>query len=367
MENGKKKNKKRPDKDSPSTKTGSGDTVNPGYSRQVRPSPSLEEYIDGVQSGNRTVLSQAITLLESSKKENRNTGKQILESCLSKTGNAIRIGITGVPGVGKSTFIESLGTLILEEGHRLAVLAVDPSSSRSKGSILGDKTRMQKLANHPNAFIRPSPASGTLGGVTQTTRETMLLCEAAGYDTIFIETVGVGQSETSVYSMVDVFLLLMLAGAGDELQGIKRGIMEMADLIAINKADKENIKSANKARQAYENALALLSHPSSDWKPPVLTCSSTEGTGIKEIWEEIETYVEQSRKNSWFSTRRSEQARGWMYETINRRLKDQFYENPEVSRLITTYEKEVVKGEISPFKAAEKLLEIKSGSRRKEL
>lgn len=304
------------------------------------------------------MLSQAITLIESSNPENRESGQEILEKCMEATGNSLRIGITGVPGVGKSTFIESLGTTILEEGHRLAVLAVDPSSSRSKGSILGDKTRMQTLANHPDTFIRPSPASGSLGGVARSTRETMLLCEAAGYDIVLIETVGVGQSETTVHSMVDFFLLLMLAGAGDELQGIKRGIMEMADLIAINKADQENIHAANKARSEYENALSILAHHTSARKPSVLTCSATEGTGIPEIWHEIKRFAEQSRESSMFSARRSEQASWWMHETLNRQLKDRFYNHPEIKNKIKDFEIKVKRGEMSPFKAAEELLKI---------
>ncbi|MEX0995384.1 MAG: methylmalonyl Co-A mutase-associated GTPase MeaB [Balneolaceae bacterium] len=358
MDKPNRKNKKDPSKSTPLTSQNEGvkESINPHYQRQKPNLPDVDEFIEGIRSGNRTLLSQAITLIESSNNENQRTGQQILERCIGDTGNSLRIGITGVPGVGKSTFIETLGTLIMEKGHRLAVLAVDPSSGRSKGSILGDKTRMQKLANHPNAYVRPSPASGTLGGVARTSRETMLLCEAAGFDTVVVETVGVGQSETTVHSMVDFFLLLMLAGAGDELQGIKRGIIEMADLIAINKADRENVSAANKARNEYENALSILTNDSSEWKPTVLTCSALEGTGISEIWDEIERYVQQARKSSRFSTRRSEQVVRWMYENLNRQLKDRFYHHPEIKNSIKTFEEKVEKGKMNPFKAAEELL-----------
>ncbi|MEX0770851.1 MAG: methylmalonyl Co-A mutase-associated GTPase MeaB [Balneolaceae bacterium] len=360
MENPDQNNKNKPGKDtsSSSQKDGLETSINPRYRRQKRYSPDIEEYVEGISSGNRTMLSQAITLIENSNPDHRESGQKILEECMGATGNSLRIGITGVPGVGKSTFIESFGTHILEEGHRLAVLAVDPSSSRSKGSILGDKTRMQTLANHPDTFIRPSPASGALGGVAHTTRESMLLCEAAGFDIILIETIGVGQSETAVHSMVDFFLLLMLAGAGDELQGIKRGIMEMADLIAINKSDQENIHAAKKARIEYENALSILARDSPARKPSVLTCSATEGTGISEIWNKIKRSAEQSKESSRFSARRSEQASWWMHETLNRQLKDRFYNHPEVRNKIKDFERKVKRGEVSPFRAAEELLKI---------
>lgn len=332
--------------------------VNPGYRRPKNKIKNPEVYAEGVLSGDKTLLSQAITIIESAKPEYRELGQEILDKCLPKTGKSIRIGITGVPGVGKSTFIETLGNLVLQKGHRLAVLTIDPSSSRSKGSILGDKTRMQTLSNAKNAYIRPSPTSGTLGGVTQKTRETLLLCEAAGFNTIFIETVGVGQSETAVHSMVDFFLLLMLAGAGDELQGIKRGIIEMADLIAINKADETNIDAANKAKTEFKNALSLFPVPESGWDPPVFTCSALSGAGIEEIWEEINAYIKLTKENGYFGKNRADQAVWWMYQTIHRRLKEAFYEQPEVKKRLSSFERDVKEGNISSFKAANKLLEL---------
>ena len=332
--------------------------VNPVYKRPKNKNKSAEEYTEGILSGDKTLLSQAITIIESAKPEYRELGQEILDKCLRETGKSIRIGITGVPGVGKSTFIETLGNLVLKTGHRLAVLTIDPSSSRSKGSILGDKTRMQTLSNAENAYIRPSPTSGTLGGVTQKTRETLLLCEAAGFDTIFIETVGVGQSETAVHSMVDFFLLLMLAGAGDELQGIKRGIIEMADLIAINKADETNIDAANKAKMEFKNALSLFPKPESGWDPPVVTCSALSGAGIEEIWKEIKAYIKLTKENGYFEKQRADQAVWWMYQTIHRRLKEAFYEQPEVKKRLNLFEKDVKEGNITSFKAASKLLEL---------
>jgi LAO/AO transport system kinase len=332
--------------------------VNPVYKRPKSKNKSAEEYTEGILSGDKTLLSQAITIIESAKPEYRELGQEILDKCLRETGKSIRIGITGVPGVGKSTFIETLGNLVLKTGHRLAVLTIDPSSSRSKGSILGDKTRMQTLSNAENAYIRPSPTSGTLGGVTQKTRETLLLCEAAGFDTIFIETVGVGQSETAVHSMVDFFLLLMLAGAGDELQGIKRGIIEMADLIAINKADETNIDAANKAKMEFKNALSLFPKPESGWDPPVVTCSALSGAGIEEIWKEIKAYIKLTKENGYFEKQRADQAVWWMYQTIHRRLKEAFYEQPEVKKRLNLFEKDVKEGNITSFKAASKLLEL---------
>ncbi|TAL81533.1 MAG: methylmalonyl Co-A mutase-associated GTPase MeaB, partial [Bacteroidetes bacterium] len=259
--------------------------------RKRRKKYTTEEYFEGIISGNRTILSQAITLIESSLPEHYETAQSIIEKCLPHSSKSIRIGITGVPGAGKSTFIETFGLHIISGGRKLAVLTIDPSSEHTKGSILGDKTRMEQLSTHKDAFIRPSPASGTLGGVARKTRETIILCEAAGFDTILVETVGVGQSETAVHSMVDLFLLLMLAGAGDELQGIKRGIMEMADLIAITKADGSNKPAADKARQSFQNALYLFPAKSSGWKPQVLTCSALQNNGIAELWEIIMEYV----------------------------------------------------------------------------
>jgi LAO/AO transport system kinase len=334
------------------------DSVNPAFRAKKVSLKQAEEYADGISRGDRAILSQAITLIESTKGEYRELGQDVLNRVLPLTGKSVRIGITGVPGVGKSTFIEAMGRHIIQKGKRLAVLAIDPSSSRSKGSILGDKTRMQWLSTQENAFIRPSPTSGTLGGVAQKTRETMLLCEAAGYDTIFIETVGVGQSETTVHSMVDFFLLLMLAGAGDELQGIKRGIMEMADLIAINKAEGENLKAAKRAQKEYQNALSLFPPSPSGWEPGVLTCSAVNRTGIEEIWKCIEEYIPHTRENDYFSQRRKEQAAFWMHESIHRQLKDQFYSHPDIQEKIQALETEVKAGRLSPFNAASQLMDL---------
>lgn len=319
---------------------------------------ALSEYLEGIRNGNRAVLSQAITLIESTKPEHQELAQKIIEACLSDTGNSVRIGITGVPGVGKSTFIESLGNLITQKDHKLAVLAIDPSSTRTHGSILGDKTRMETLANNPDAFIRPSPTAGSLGGVARKTRETIYLCEAAGYDTIFIETVGVGQSETAVHSMVDFFLLLMLAGAGDELQGIKRGIMEMADLIAINKIDNSSHKKIQQAVREYKNALHLYPPTESGWEPKVTTCSALEQDGIEEIWALIQEYLTATKKNGYFEKQRNRQAKHWMYESINNRLQDDFYNHPEIKKHRSKLEQKVLKGEVSSFKAARQLLDL---------
>lgn len=318
---------------------------------------TLNEYVDGLLNRKIPILGQAITLIESSLSEHYELGQQIIEKCLPYSSKSIRIGITGVPGVGKSTFIEALGNAITLSGHRLAVLAIDPSSERSKGSILGDKTRMETLSADPNAFIRPSPSAGSLGGVARKTRETIILCEAAGFDTIFIETVGVGQSETAVHSMVDFFLLLMLAGAGDELQGIKRGIMEMADLIAITKSDGSNIHKANAARVEYENALHLFPLAESRWSPKVKTCSSREKTGINEIWDEILNYVAFTKANGFFDSRRRNQAKYWMYETINEVLKDKFYKDKSIQSQLKMAEEAVLNDQLSSFAAAKKMLD----------
>src|SRR6056297_1184219 len=338
------------------------DSINPEIIKKFRKNRKgkrpVQEYVDGIIQGDRTILGQAITLIESSLPEHNQMAQDIIEKCLPYAGNSIRIGITGVPGVGKSTFIESMGKYITSKGNKLAVLAVDPSSERSKGSILGDKTRMEELATDPDAFIRPSPSAGSLGGVARKTRETIVLCEAAGFNTIFIETVGVGQSETAVHSMVDFFLLLMLAGAGDELQGIKRGIMEMADLIAINKADETNIEAANKARSEFKNALSLFPLPESGWDPPVVTCSALTGMGIEEIWGKINAYMELTKKNGYFDRHRADQAVWWMYQTIHRQLKEVFYEKPGIKKRLSSFENDVKEGKISSFKAANKLLDL---------
>lgn len=348
------------DKKSLSVKKGAGiyGSVNPDFKARKGQLKSKEEYVEGVLSGNRTTLSQAITLLESSRQDQRDLGQDVLEACLPHTGKSVRIGITGVPGVGKSTFIEAMGQYLTTKGKKLAVLAIDPSSTRSGGSILGDKTRMPVLSVSENVFIRPSPTSGALGGVARKTRETMLLCEAAGYDIIFIETVGVGQSETSVHSMTDFFLLLMLAGAGDELQGIKRGIMEMADLIAINKAEEGNLDQAKRARRDYKNALNLFPPTPSGWKPNVLTCSALHQQGIEEIWEAVEQYLLLIRDNGFFESRRKEQAAYWMYETIESELKQRFYRHPKVRKQLQKFKEKVEQGEITSYKAASELMKL---------
>lgn len=334
------------------------DSINPNFKTKRSALKSRQHFVDGIKSGNRTILSQAITLIESTRSKYRELGENILEDCLEETGNSIRIGITGVPGVGKSTFIEALGKQLLENGKKLAVLTIDPSSSRSKGSILGDKTRMPALSAHQHAYVRPSPTGGTLGGVARKTRETILLCEAAGFDTIFVETVGVGQSETTVQSMVDFFLLLMLAGAGDELQGIKRGIMEMADMIAINKADQKNIDKANQARQEFKNALSLFPAHESGWQPPVLTCSALEEKGLNELWDKILNYFSLTKENGYFESNRKKQAVYWMNEAIEYQLKEIFFQHPEVKKELPILKKKVASGSISSFKAASKLLKL---------
>lgn len=321
----------------------------------------VEEYVDGILAGNITLLSKAVTLVESSKPEHQSIAQEIIVRCLPHSGNSIRVGITGVPGVGKSTFIEALGKHITGRGGKLAVLAIDPSSERSKGSILGDKTRMEELSGDKNAYIRPSPSAGSLGGVARKTRETIVLCEAAGFNHIFIETVGVGQSETAVHSMSDFFLLLMLAGAGDELQGIKRGIMEMADLIAINKADGNNLDKAQMAQRQYRNALHLFPKKESGWDPIVLTCSALVKTGISEIWNKIDTYRKLTVENGYFFQRRNTQSTFWMHETIQEQMKRAFYFHPEMKGKIKEFEQQVLNNEISSFVAAGKLLEFYSG------
>ena len=318
---------------------------------------SVNEYFNGIKSGNRTILSKAITLIESSNPKHHEIAEELIELCLPISGKSIRIGITGVPGVGKSTFIESLGGyLIKNKSSKVAVLAIDPSSKKSGGSILGDKTRMNELSINPNAFVRPSPSAGTLGGVAKTTRESIILCEAAGFDTILIETVGVGQSEIEVKSMVDFFLLLMLAGAGDELQGIKRGIMEIADAVVINKADGDNLDKAKLASREYKNALHLFPVNSNEWIPKVTICSSTENTGIIETWEIIESFKNQTISNGFFEANRKQQAKFWLEQTINDDLKLLFYENEKVKSKIASIENKVIEGNLSPFKAAKELL-----------
>lgn len=317
---------------------------------------SVDELSQGILSGDRTMLGKAITYIESSLPEHTDMAQAVVNKCLPHSGKSIRIGITGVPGVGKSTFIESFGKYLTGKGQKVAVLAIDPSSERTKGSILGDKTRMESLSSDLNAFIRPSPSAGSLGGVARKTRETIFLCEAAGFDTIIIETVGVGQSETAVHSMVDFFLLLMLSGAGDELQGIKRGIMEMADMITITKADGSNINKANVARVEYNNAIHFFPPTESGWKPNVTTCSSLTQQGIDNIWENILKYKTLTIDNNYFKDRRKKQTQYWMFETIEDQLRTSFYNHPSVNGMLEETKKKVLNKEWSSFTAANTLL-----------
>jgi LAO/AO transport system kinase len=335
-------------------------SINPdiiGRIKKVRKKKiSADEYISGILSGNRIILSQAITLLESSNMKHFDTAQEVIEKCLPYSAKSVRIGITGVPGAGKSTFIETLGKQITGKGRKLAVLAIDPSSSNTHGSILGDKTRMENLSVDPAAFIRPSPAAGTLGGVARKTRESIILCEAAGFDTIIVETVGVGQSETAVSSMVDFFLLLMLAGAGDELQGIKRGIMEMADAIAINKADGGNKLMASKAAVEFRNALHYFPASQSGWFPRVQTCSAIENRGIDELWETIMDYEKMTKASGYFEERRKEQAITRMHDTIVENLTGSFYNNEEIKQMSSGFERQLREGTITSYKAAWNML-----------
>jgi LAO/AO transport system kinase len=315
-----------------------------------------QDYIDGVLAKNRRIVAKTITLIESSLPSHQDIAKTIVDALLPHTGKAVRIGITGVPGVGKSTYIESFGLQLVEQGHRVAVLAVDPSSSKSGGSIMGDKTRMEKLSLAQQAFIRPSPSGGTLGGVTRRTRETIIICEAAGFDVIIVETVGVGQSETTVASMVDFFLVLMLAGAGDELQGIKKGVLELADAIAINKADGNNIEHARKAKIEYEKALNLLTPSSKIWSPPVLTCSAVTLDGIDDIWQTILEHRKKLEASGELAQKRSKQSLDWMWALVEEGLIDRFYKNPGVEKSLPNIVKSVEKGITEPTVAAHKLL-----------
>ena len=318
---------------------------------------TVEELTNGILNGDKTALARGITLVESTHQKHLQKVGYVIEKCLTKASNSIRVGITGVPGVGKSTFIETLGKHLTSLGKKVAVLAIDPTSSQSRGSILGDKTRMHELVKDSSAFIRPSPSSESLGGVARKTRETMILCEAAGYDVILIETVGVGQSETAVHSMVDFFLLLKLAGAGDELQGIKRGIIEMADVLVINKADGNNRKAAQAAKVEFTRALQLYPPKANEWSPKVLTCSALEGTGVSKIWELIIEYIEHSKKSGFFDSNRKNQNKSWLLQHIDNQIKIDFYQHKSIAPVLPTVIQEVTNGEISPFKAAEKLME----------
>ena len=327
--------------------------------KKRKPLPEAGELVEGILKGDVTTLSRAVTLVESLNHEHYARAQEVIEKCLPHSGNSRRIGITGVPGAGKSTSIDVFGLHVLKDSSaKLAVLAIDPSSERTKGSILGDKTRMEKLSVHPNAFIRPSPSAGSLGGVARKTRETIVLCEAAGYNNIFVETVGVGQSETAVHSMVDFLLLIQLAGTGDELQGIKRGIMEMADGIVINKADGDNIDRAKLAQAQFRSALHLFPPTESGWSPEVLTYSGYFELGITEVWDMIDRYFEFVKKNGYFDAKRREQARYWMYETINDHLRSNFYNDPEIESLLERAENQVLANRRSSFTAARDVLDF---------
>ena len=317
-----------------------------------------QNLVKGILKADKAALGKAITLLESSKLEHLSLADEIIEKCLPHASNSVRIGITGVPGVGKSTFIEVFGKTLTAQGKKVAVLAVDPSSSLSKGSILGDKTRMEELSKDPNAFIRPSPSGESLGGVAQKTRETIILCEAAGYDVILVETVGVGQSETVVHSMVDFFLLLKLSGAGDELQGIKRGIMEMADAIAINKADGKNKERAKLAQTEFSRALHLYPPKENDWTPKVMACSAAENSGILEIWSTIEEYLKTTKENGHFQHNRNFQNKNWFLQSLNQQLTQILQQNKTYQKARKSMLAAVEKNTISPFKAAREVLKI---------
>jgi len=319
---------------------------------------SIKEYSEGVLKGERAILSRAITILESRLPEDERIAEAVLKEILPNSGRSIRLGITGVPGVGKSTFIESFGNFLIENGHKVAILAIDPSSQKSKGSILGDKTRMETLAKNTNAFIRPSASGTALGGVAEKTRESILLCEAAGFDITIVETVGVGQSETAVHQMVDFFLLLMLAGAGDELQGIKKGIMEMADAVVINKADGENRANSERAKREYQNALHLFPANDNGWITQVKTMSAMEKVGIEEVWKMISDFVAQTKNNGHFESRRSLQNVAWMHDAIKRRLLSNLWDDEILAFKINSIEKEVEQGKLPASLAATQILEM---------
>lgn len=317
---------------------------------------TVDTYVQGILAGNRMVLGRAITLIESQLPTDQSLREEVISQILPHTGRAIRIGITGVPGVGKSSFIEKLGLYLVDHDRQVAVLAIDPSSQRTKGSILGDKTRMEQLAHHPKAFVRPSPTGSTLGGVAQRTRETMYLCEAAGFDTILIETVGVGQSETSVRDMVDFFLLLLLPNAGDELQGIKKGIMEMADALVIHKADQANQTHVIHAQLDYQNALHLFPLRENQWTPPVLPCSSLENTGHPEIWETIQQYAQQTKASGWWEENRKFQKTTWVHHYLQEYLLQQFLQQPGMTERLAQVKADVLADRLTAPQAIQQLI-----------
>lgn len=326
-----------------------------------RPSLSVDEFVSGIQASERATLARAITLVESTRPEDRNKANQILDHLQPLTGKAMRVGISGVPGVGKSTFIEALGLYLIEQGLKVAVLAIDPTSSRTGGSILGDKTRMQRLSMADHAYIRPSPTSGALGGVARMTRETLLLCEAAGFDVVVIETVGVGQSEITVASMVDFFMALMLPGAGDELQGIKKGIIEIADMLVVNKCDPDNgekQRAAQEAANAYRRALQIMQPASTTWSPPVLTCSALHGRGIDDVWQQVTSFRTKLSASGEFASRRQQQQRQWMWSLIEQYLITDIHQHPQVEKTLPATLDALDNGKLSAGSAANRLLEI---------
>jgi len=317
---------------------------------------TTSEFLEGIFANNVAIVSKAITIVESTKPEHRIIANEIISGCISKKQESIRIGITGVPGAGKSTFIEQFGSMLTKLGKKVAVLTVDPSSSRTKGSILGDKTRMEELVKNPNAYIRPSASGSSLGGVTRKTRESIVILEAAGFNCILIETIGVGQSETAVHDMVDFFLLLKLAGAGDELQGIKRGIIEMADAIVITKADGDNIQRTKLAKMEFARALHMFPPKENGWTPEVLTCSALENRGLNKVWELIDKYCKNMQSSGFFTTNRQQQNENWLIQYLEQELLSEFYQHTKTKEMLPQLKKEVISGNTSPFLAAEKLL-----------
>ncbi|WP_417611490.1 methylmalonyl Co-A mutase-associated GTPase MeaB [Owenweeksia hongkongensis] len=335
------------------------DNINPNFKKfKSAELPSADWLLGELSKGNRAALSRALTLVESKSQKHRKVAEELIHKALPLSGNSVRIGITGVPGVGKSTFIEAFGTYLTSIGKKVAVLAIDPSSTKNRGSILGDKTRMNELSQNEMAFIRPSPSAGSLGGVARKTRESILLCEAAGYDVIIVETVGVGQSETAVKSMVDFFMLLMLAGAGDELQGIKRGIMEMADLLIINKADGDNARNAKRASGEYKRALHLFPANDNEWIPRVSVASAIEKTGMSDAWEVITEFENQQKNKGYFKTTRQEQALKWFEESIGELLLEKFNRNPEAQENLQQLKEKVRSEKLEPFNAANQAVDF---------
>lgn len=358
MAKGKKRDSALQEKEGITPPSNTLDKVAEHIKAKRKKTPSVDQLTKDIVAGNSAALSRGITLIESTAPKHQQRAKELIMNCLPHANKSVRIGITGVPGVGKSTFIESFGKLLTDKERKVAVLAVDPSSTLSKGSILGDKTRMEELVRNPNAYIRPSASGDSLGGVARKTREAIILCEAAGYNTIIIETVGVGQSETAVHGMTDFFLLLKLAGAGDELQGMKRGIMEMADAIVINKADGDNIKAAKRAQTEFNGALHLYPEKESDWIPKTLTCSAITQEGLGEIISLMEDYFKLTKGNGFFQKKRREQNKFWLLQTIENRLKTDFYSNPKVKIELEKQIDLLEKNKTTPFEAADSLLKL---------